>query len=375
MGSNVFNMRPAILHRFYVLVVILGVGACGVFMDRRNLSADKFDMSFFTDYDSAPPAYPVECGTMQSIRGQQNLTWRDSTSIASTFSHSQDARDFFTQLSSQRSQFENASVFGQTVSISLDRSSLDAMRSQITDQFNRVDIFTLLEDISDDGDFIITISARAPSPEMAKAIRTELRLYHAVPHRFYLRPPWMPVELSETEKISEYKARYTFERISTLTEEFTQSIGPVTMSEFSSDLEGVRKRIQQASKAGSERAFQTLMNGDDPNVDPNILELNRSGPDPSLYELDRDAWERETDAWKLEMGRHMGQLPMEGDRFAKSGLDYVGSMASLQREEWLHFELMGFENPHVGLIAFADYLCDEGVSAMKYNLTYWDNFH
>ncbi len=229
---------------------------------------------------------------------------------------------------------------------------------------------------------VIYMTCKAPEAETAARLKDEIELYQSAPSGAYLSPPWYAsAKLSEAQQ----RARRTYALIrgarsrtlSAQERQLHQALFEAAQRRDDAAYEAARQALSTYESAQAEARLTALLQRPETEVDRALIQqelqyrrtIEQLAPGPRGIVLHSDQIRDINARHGLDLGAHMGQLPLENGRpVGPAGLMSATTGEIRQEGRQLHFDFWLFHHIEFGWPAFMHYLCTQGCRDIKYVL-------
>lgn len=331
------------------------------------------------------PILPLQC-PVPATSPTPN-TWSDTKAVVltATFDRREQAEYAIQQLQTIVPPPIHVMPFGMSLFIAIDhQSGVDKQRYQAV--LRQTGGYNLLV-IQPGGIHIVAyVICRAKNQQLAERLIRETESYGNLADMFFLRAPWAPdASISESEQ----RARDTYELLERVEPDETEPDFKQLTEAFTTAVKQGDSDAEQQMITAIVRYLTTLALEEMPaataeskaasHIDHDLLSdyvqllVARLRDDAQPESIDSAEWYRVSRYWRGRMAQRMGQMTLE------SGIP-IGPQTHVEAEwGWsrangldMKFDYIMFYRPHLGLPAFATYLCNQGCTDIHYNTGYFD---
>ena len=312
------------------------------------------------------------------------------------------------------------SEFGQSILVSISGDDyLQKVESII--KYHHGDI--IIEDQNIENQIILYVSALAPTVQVAREVTHNMELYRECNNcQLFLRPPWLTENISEQQRETEYKARYTYAQLAKLSQpeatkmlkiallttvlsfilvwplncllsflgivvrKITREQGEIRSNtwygSFFTKIDELVTKLPDligyyASKGFEERKARIILNTPDPRIDSKTVELSLERYRERIHQQDRllIGYYQPVTGATYALGQRLGQIRMKNGFPIVEDIYLTAEVGSIQQDEKnLVFSYIGFRQTHEGAMVFIDYLCKNNFGDIKYKFFIPDEY-
>ncbi|MBC8356166.1 MAG: hypothetical protein H8E66_29670 [Planctomycetes bacterium] len=362
--------------------------------------AQHADLGDFMRAAATAPQNLYECGTAkQWPPAADRLPVGTASTVVATFPSVDEAEAAFGETKAAGHEGVLVTHFGPSVLVTLDAESeqIDAFVAQFKSTGAEVQMATASESL------LITVDTTLPTGKQAIALEQKANEYFSLPIEMAAIPPWGAAgQLSAQQELARrtYKELVGFspfddERYAEISSRMTESIKQKDQAKTQTILQEQRALVQELKQ----KYHESLLLRDD--LDKAVIEVYSRQPQkpdwsefaPDVFDLDRAfeefvddetestndgkakllaaqaEWRDSLRSWQIELGSHMGQLPLEGDSPAPSACGIIGGGGVERTGLMLRFWI-NFNQPDDGAVAIANWLCGYDCFDVKYAFGY-----
>lgn len=323
---------------------------------------------------SPSPQYAYECGSAERwpAAAQRDDSGNETTLIV-TYQDLDVAETTFDQLKLELPDGAAVVRFGHSVFVSLAAEDVTSWTDRFESQFAEVVVTT------SDAAVGFEFKAVAANTPIAEQIEQRAIEYLSMSEGMAIIPPWDPAhDVSPDEQ----RARRTYVELLNVPPSDDARLREIADRMMTADENAAQEAVRQHTELLEQQKrshIEALRGRED--LDADVIDLYENAPlfDTEAFgaariekgqvaaeEIQRQFAEAHR-AWEVEMGAHMGQLPLENGQVARSARGCVG-YGSVERDEGSLRFWVEFYHPEAGVPALARWLCEQDCSQLKYSV-------